>query len=183
MDFLTSKRFITAALVFLVVVNAALLGVLWWQHSCRQAYPRFHEGGRFNREAQFTGPLRLSESQATSFRTLRQAHFQQVMPEMQAIALLKKQLLEVSLAEKPDAKKIAGIASAIGARQATIERLQASHFSELAKICSPLQRDSLKTVLERIAMRRLSNRAERGRGHYPEGRGRWDAPLPVGPGR
>ncbi len=183
MDFLTSKRFITAALFFLVVLNASLLGVIWWQNSCRPLHPHFGPGGRFNRESPFTGPLGLSESQASSFRTLRQAHFQKVMPEMQAIGLLKKQLVEESLAEKPNATKIEALAAEIGTRQATIERQQAIHFSELSRVCSPAQRDSLKNVLERVSMRRVSNRSERWRERGPQGREDDRPPMPPGAGR
>ena len=79
---------------------------------------------------------------------------------MQAIALLKKQLLEESLNDKPDTQKIDSLADSIGSRQATIERELAAHFHELAKICKPEQRDSLKKVLEHVATRKLSNRKE-----------------------
>ena len=160
MDFFTSKRVISTALVFLVVLNVTLLSLLWWQHTRRHEPGAGAFGRQFNHQPSFTEPLALSESQTVSFRKLRQEHFQKVWPEMQAIALLKKQLLEESLNDKPDTQKIDSLADSIGSRQATIERELAAHFHELAKICKPEQRDSLKKVLEHVATRKLSNRKE-----------------------
>ena len=97
MDFLTSKRFITTALVFLVVLNVTLLGLLWWQgtHNPFQSSPASMR--EFNRHPSFTAQLGLTDAQALIFRNLRQEHFRKVAPEMEAITQLKKQLLDESL--------------------------------------------------------------------------------------
>lgn len=49
MDFLSSKRFVTTALVLLVILNITLMGVLWWQNYVNQRYQsveitRFYSG-------------------------------------------------------------------------------------------------------------------------------------------
>lgn len=161
MNFLSSKRLVTTALVLLTVLNMALLGVLWWQNIRRPAPVQVTITRQFSRQMSFTEPLTLNESQTVSFRNLRKEYFLKVRPEMQAIALLKKQLVEESLKDQPDTKKIEAMANSIGSRQATIERELALHFHELAKVCTPAQRDSLKTLLDRIATRRGSNRNDR----------------------
>ena len=170
MDFMTSKRFITAALVFLVVLNMTLLGVLWWQntHSPFQGSPTSTR--EFNRHPSFTAQLGLTEAQALSFRNLRQKHFRKVAPEMEAITRLKKQLLDESLRAKPDSKKIAMLAESIGTNQAAIERELALHFNALAKVCTPEQRNALQKVLERLSARRLFGRNERWENSPPPGR-------------
>ncbi len=171
MDFMTSKRFITTALVFLVVLNITLLGMLWWQNTNRPFQGSPISAREFNRHPSFTAQLGLTEAQALSFRNLRQEHFRKVAPEMEAIAQLKKQLLDESLRAKPDAKKIAILAESIGTNQATIERELALHFNALAKVCTPEQRNGLKKVLERFATRRYFGRNERGENNPPPRRG------------
>jgi Spy/CpxP family protein refolding chaperone len=153
MNFFTTKRLVATAFVLLAVLNITLLGMLWWQ-STNDPRPR---GGHYNRQLFFTRQLSLNESQTASFDQLRQEHFRKVEAEMQAMGLLKKQLIEESLQERPDTKKIEAIAVSIGSHQTVIEQKMALYFHELSKVCTPEQRDSLKIVLERVATRRHHN--------------------------
>jgi Spy/CpxP family protein refolding chaperone len=160
MDFLASKRVVTIVLAFMVMLNVTLLGVVWWQNTNR-AMPKEMAMGHHNRQLALTRQLDLDKSQTISFEKLRQEHFLEVGPEIQAISLLKKQLIDESLQEKIDAAKITAITENIGSHQASIERKLALHFHELFKVCRPEQRDSLKIILQRIATRRHHhNRAQ-----------------------
>ena len=159
MNVLASKRLVTAALILLGVCNVTLLGVLFWQSSCKvRTIPG---GNRFGSHAAFVESLTLSKSQALSFRQLRQQHFIKVRPEMERIVLLKQQLVEESVKEYPDNKKLETIASSIGNLQVTLERELALHFHELAKVCRPAQRDSLKQVLNQITAHKHAMRMNR----------------------
>lgn len=159
MNVLASRRLVTAALVLLAVCNVTLLGMLFWLNRCNmQGQPG---AGRFGAHQPFVESLALSKSQALSFRQLRQQHFMKVKPLMGSIALLKQQLVEESLKENPDNKKIETIASTIGNHQVTIERELALHFHELAGVCTPAQRDSLKQVLNQITAHRQTMRMNR----------------------
>ena len=172
MDFLTSKRFLTTALLLLVVLNVTLIGMLWHQSTHRP------EHRPDNHQFSFAGQLALSESQTASFSKLRQEHFLKVRPEMQAIAVLKKQLIDESLKEKPDVQKIEQLAATIGSHQALIERELALHFHELSKVCKPEQRDLLKEMLNRIATRKFSGRKARWENPPPPPReDGWSAPV------
>ncbi|NTV05485.1 MAG: periplasmic heavy metal sensor [Chlorobiaceae bacterium] len=156
MNFLTSKRLVTTALVLLALLNITLLGFIWWQNTDRMvAGPgaRNHQ----HRQFFFTRQLALNRSQTVSFDRLRQEYFLKIRPDMQAISMLKRELIEESLQEKADTGKITVIAENIGTRQAIIERELALHFHELAKVCTPEQRDSLKAVLERFTSRKRFN--------------------------
>lgn len=157
MNFFTTKRLVATAFVLLAVLNITLLGMLWW-HTANGPRPR---GGHYSRQLFFTRQLALNESQTASFGKLRREHFRKIEAEMQTIGLLKKQLIEESLQERPDTKKIDSIAVSIGSRQTTIEQKMALYFHELAKVCRPEQRDSLKIVLERISTRRHHNNREK----------------------
>ena len=156
MNFFTTKRLVATAFVLLALLNVTLLGILWWQNA-NGPQPR---AGHHNRLLFFARQLALNESQTASFGKLRQEHFLKVEAEMQAIGLLKKQLIKESLQEEPDAKKIETIAVNIGSRQAAIEEKMALYFHELAKVCTPEQRDSLQIVLERVSTRRHHNNSE-----------------------
>ena len=168
MNFFTTKRLITTAFVLLVLLNGTLVSVLWMQNT-RRPEPGF--GGRqFNHENFLERQLDLNEPQKISFEKLRQEHFQKVRPEMEAIVILKKQLIAESLKDNPDAKQSDSLVSAIGVHQAVIERELVLHFHQLAKLCTPEQRGRLKEVLEKIATRKM----------YHGGKGRWgEAPPSV----
>jgi hypothetical protein len=158
MNLLTSKKFVTTALILLVLLNVTLLGVLWWQNMVKSESRHVTITRQINRQLSLSGPLALSESQSASFQKLRKEHFEKVLPEIEAINGQKKIIIEESLKDQPDIKKIEALASSIGIHQATMERELAAHFHELSKICTPEQRDSLKTILEHISTHNLPNR-------------------------
>jgi Spy/CpxP family protein refolding chaperone len=166
MNFFTSKRLITTAFVLLVLFNITLLSALWLQNTRRPEPP---PGGHpFNHENFFSRALDFNESQTISFEKLRQEHFLKVRPEKEAIAPLKKQLVEESLSDNPDTKKTDSLVAAIGVHQAAIERELVLHFHQLSKLCTPEQRGKLKEVLENMATRRMHG-----------GKGRWSENPPA----
>ncbi len=160
MNVLTSKRLIKTAFALLVVLNVALLSVVWWQnaHRSRAAMPHRPFGSRINRLQQ---PLKLSASQNTAFQQLRRDHFLKVRPEMENIASLKAALVEEALKAQPDTKKIDTLAAAIASHHRVIEHELALHFHELAKLCTPEQRDSLQAVLTRMTAHKHTRNMQR----------------------
>ncbi len=160
MNILDSKRLVTTALVLLAVLNVTLLATLWWRESSR-LLPGTESVIHHKKRVSLTRQLGLNESQTVSFDRLRKEHFRKVKADMQAIALLKKELVNEALQEKPDTIKIERIAGTIGSRQSVVERQLAFHFHELSTVCTPEQRDSLRIILERIAARKRPDRSER----------------------
>ncbi len=153
MNVFTSKRLITTAFVLLVLLNGALLSVLWMQNTRR---PETRPGDlQFNHDNFFAKQLDLNEPQTISFEKLRQEHFQKVRPEMETIATLKKQLVVESLKDEPDPKTTESIVAAISVHHAAIERELALHFHQLSTLCTPEQRGRLKEVLENMAKRKI----------------------------
>jgi Spy/CpxP family protein refolding chaperone len=161
MDFLTSKRFVTVILVILVVLNVTLLGILWQQNIHNPGLRPVRITRQYSRHFYLSGPLSLSEEQSVRFREIRNAHFRKVMPDLQAMAKLKKELIAESVKEKPDTSKIVSIAGSIGTLQTSMEKELATHFHELALVCTPAQRDSLRKMLEQIATRKIRTGKER----------------------
>ncbi|UWX57920.1 periplasmic heavy metal sensor [Chlorobaculum sp. MV4-Y] len=167
MDFLSSKRFVTTALVLLAILNVTLLGVLWWQNFVSSSYrsveiTRFYSG---------TSPhggskLDLTDQQKTAFRKLRQEHFRKTMPAVQKIIEFKEEMISEAVKPNPDQTKIAAIADSLGKRQSWLEKALALHFHELAALCTPAQRDSLEKLLSNIYTVRYQKMSSwRGRPH------------------
>lgn len=157
----TSNRLVTAALILLVILNVTLLSVLWWQNSHRREPRPVRVTREVSRQVFFRFPLSLTEEQARSFQELRREHFQKVRPRIEAIGALKEELMEESFSETPDTSRISALSTALGEEQARIERELANHFHELAAVCTPAQRDSLKAALGQLTSRRIIMRQER----------------------
>ena len=183
MDFLSSKRFVTTALVLLVMLNVTLMGVLWWQNFVNKSY-RSVEVTRFYSN---NGPrggieLTLTDQQKEAFRKLRQEHFRKTMPSVQKIIAFKKELISEAVKPNPDKAKLSAIADSIGHRQAAIEKDLALHFHELASLCTPAQRDSLQKMLNNIyTVRYQKMNSWRGRPHRDNGRDDRRGPFPPPP--
>ncbi|NTV68139.1 MAG: periplasmic heavy metal sensor [Chlorobaculum sp.] len=173
MDFLSSKRFVTTALVLLVVLNMVLIGVLWWQNFVTRSYrsvevTRFYNGGPGG-----SADLVLNDKQKEAFMRLRKEHFQKSMPTVQKIIDFKKALIAEAVKPAPDKNKLSAIADSIGHRQAFLEKDLALHFHELALLCTPAQRDSLQKFLGNIyAVRFQKMNSWHGRPHRDRVRGR-----------
>ena len=153
MDFLSSRRFISIVLVILVALNLVLLGTLWWQNTLT---PQKNEkvvttSKDQNKRSLFEKELDLTDEQSRQFKTLRHQHFQGTLPALVAISGLKRQLIHEAVKTEPDTLAIKALAQRIGSQQAIIEYRLAWHFNGLSKVCTPEQRDSLQSVLEKVA--------------------------------
>jgi len=185
MDFLTSKRFITAALVFLALLNITLLGVISWQNFFSKNFRSLEVRESYTRSFSPDPEPAFSPAQRSQFMKLRRENLVRSMPELKKIVTLKKQLIDEAVKTSPDTARIAMIADQIGRQQALLDRGLAMHFHELSNLCTPAQRDSLKAFLGQIYSRRYERRTqwtrEIGPADGPGGPGRrhpHDHPLP-----
>jgi Spy/CpxP family protein refolding chaperone len=169
MDFLSSKRLVTIALVVLVMLNITMLGVFWWQNIATRSVRSVEVTQYYSRNVHSGTELTLNEKQKAEFTKLREQHFRNTMPEVQKIIALKKELINEAVKPDPDKTKLGSIADSIGKRQSKIEKDLANHFHELAELCTPAQRDSLGTLLSNIYTMRYQRSAVV-RGGPPDGR-------------
>jgi uncharacterized membrane protein len=167
MDFLSSKRFVTTALVLLIILNATLMGVIWWQNFVNKSYRSVEVTRIYSSNPPGAGSeLTLNDQQKAAFMRLRQEHFRKTMPAVQKIIDFKKALIAEAVKPNPDKTKLSAIADSIGHRQAWLENDLALHFHELAALCSPAQRDSLQKMLSNIyTVRYQKMNSWRGRPH------------------
>jgi hypothetical protein len=157
MDFLTSKRFVTTALVLMAILNVTLLGVLWWQNIFSKNFHSLEVRESYTRSISPDPDDGFSPAQKVQFRTLRREHFRKSMPEIRKIVVLKQQLIDEAVKTSPDTARIALIADQIGRQQATLDRGLAMHFHQLSNLCTPAQRDSLKAFLGKVYTRRYEH--------------------------
>jgi len=155
MDFLTSKRFVTIALVLLGILNITLLGVLSWQNFLSRNFRSIEVREYYSRSSSPDPELSFSPQQLKQFRSIRREHFRKSLPEIQKIVALKKELIDEAVRPVPDTLKIGLIADRIGKQQAQLERGLALHFHELSSLCTPAQRDSLKAFLGHVYSRKF----------------------------
>ena len=152
MDFLSSKRFISITLAILIVLNLALLGTLWWQNV--KAPTKNEKAVKALKDTKkqsfFEKELNLTDEQSKEFNALRQQHFQGTLPALVTISSLKRKLIQEAIKTDPDTLEIKVLAERIGSLQAVIEYRLAWHFNGLSNVCSPEQRDSLQSVLEKV---------------------------------
>lgn len=181
MDFLSSKRFVTTALVLLAILNVILLGVLWWQNFVNTSY-RSVEITRFYHDNGHRGvELDLTDQQREAFLRLRREHFRKTMPAVEKIIAFKKEMISEAVKPNPDQKKLAAIADSLGQRQSWLEKDLAIHFHELAALCTPAQRDSLEKLLNNIyTIRYQKMNAWKGRAHR-DNRDGGHGPMPPPP--
>ncbi len=154
MDFLTSKRFVTTALVLLGILNVTLLGVLCWQNFLSRNFRSIEVREYYSRSSSQDPEMSFSPEQRTQFMNLRREHFRKSLPEIQKIVELKKELIDEAVKPAPDTSKISLIADRIGKQQARLERGLALHFHEMSSFCTPAQRDSLKAFLGHVYSRK-----------------------------
>jgi hypothetical protein len=180
MDFLSSKRFVTTALVLLIILNTTLMGVIWWQNFVTKSYRSVEVTRIYSGIGPHGGTeLTLNDQQKADFMRLRQEHFRKTMPAVQKIIDFKKALISEAVKPNPDKAKLSAIADSIGHRQAWIENDLALHFHELAALCSPAQRDSLQKMLTNIyTVRYQKMNSWRGRPHRDNDRDDRRGPFP-----
>lgn len=182
MDFLTSKRFVTTALVVLVMLNITLLGVIWWQNVVVKNFRSVSVTTYYSRNFASGPELSLTENQKSVFSRLQREHFNQTRPEVIQIVALKKELVKEAFKTTPDTAKISLLVNQIGIHQSIIERSIALHFHELAKICNPAQRESLQVILGHIYTRKYEHSLFRGNGRaHMRPHGDYPAGMPPPP--
>jgi hypothetical protein len=157
MDFLTSKRFVTTALVVLAILNVSLLGVLWWQNIFSRNFRSVEVREYYTRSASPNPEEIFSPEQRKQFRNMRREHFSKNVTEIRKIVALKQELIDEAVKTNPNTARIETIADSIGRQQALLDRNLAMHFHELSTLCTPAQRDSLKAFLGKVYSRRFEH--------------------------
>jgi Spy/CpxP family protein refolding chaperone len=143
----------------LVLLNVFSLGALWMG---RPKGPQHgpHERGRMG---QFMAKeLHLSDEQAAQFKSLWEAHKEEVNKAQDNIGSLRKQRLEALLLSQPDSSQLQLLAQQIGQEQTRVEGLLSQHYFRLWAICNETQRKELPKVFGEMMKRKGDRGGRRG---------------------
>lgn len=153
MDIFTKKRSTSWIIILLVLLNFFTLAMLWYSHLRQPALPPPPPGGGERPAAVqhfLERELGLTEEQSQKFKKMREKHFFQSKAILDESHQLKERINAELFASVPDAAKVERLAAEIGEKQADLEKLRFSHFSDLMSECEPGQRERFKSLLHEL---------------------------------
>lgn len=149
MNYFSTQRVITWTILLLILLNLSTLALLWLARFQKPAVPPPKDGDRAT-EQFLQQELGLTDEQARQFEELRQQHFEQSKPVVDAMQQLKRELLEEVFASAPDQETMQNLAAEIGTNQAALETLRYRHFLELKSLCQPDQAQKFRALFHEI---------------------------------
>ena len=153
MDIFTKKRSTTWIIILLILLNFFTLAMLWYSHLRRPPLPPPPPGGGERPAAVLhflERELGLTEEQSQKFKQLREKHFFQSKAILDESHQLKERINAELFASVPDAAKVGRLAAEIGEKQADLEKLRFSHFSDLMSECRDGQKEKFKNLLHEL---------------------------------
>lgn len=158
MDFITRQRFLTFAIIILVLLNLFSLGAIWILQSKRKPLlPPFQGLDRRGREGNVVEflhrELNLTEEQVKGLKVLRQKFDQERRFLENEILETRRELVEESFRPDPDSVKAEKLASKIGENQILLERLLFDHFVKMKSLCTSEQSEKFDSLIHEILHR------------------------------
>ena len=157
MDFITRQRFLTIAIVALVLLNLFSLGGIWILQSGRrssiQGPVHDRHGGKGNIVEFLSEELKLTDEQVKAFKAVRQDLDQGRRFLEREILEARRELVEESFRPNPDSTKVELLASKIGDNQILLEKLLFDHFVNMKSLCTPEQSRKFDSLLHEILQR------------------------------
>ena len=103
--------------------------------------------------------LGLSDKQEVRMLELRQAFFRQSTGVRQELFRLQHDLAFESLQERPDEHKISALTEQIGRQHAQLATIESRHLSELTKVLSRKQIETMLNMREEFRSRHFKGRS------------------------
>ena len=153
MDYFTKHNFLVAAIVVLIVVNLATIGMIFFNgpgfHTFNGPRPGMMEqpppGGKF-----FEDVLRLSDEQKAKFSQLRDEHFAQVKGLIDNSLKAKDDAFNELMKENPDKQKVDSLFEVSGKLQIQLDKLTFEHFVKLKALCTKEQLPAFNKLLNEL---------------------------------
>lgn len=143
MAIFTKERVMNGGIIFLVIVNVTILGILGKLFLTRPPAPA--PAQRFLQDE-----LQLTEAQIQRVEELKRLYQGKMKPLDDDIRALKEAMMEEVFLSSPDTQKVDQLAAAIGARQAELERLRFQHFLALKSLFQREQTEKFRTLIQDI---------------------------------
>lgn len=130
-------------MIFLAVLNVALLVFIWLGHNRLAQKPR--QGGMRVLEER----LQLNEEQKQRLNQLRDEHFKNMEGLRVASQAARKELHSL-WAETNASDKVTELSQRIGTIHAAIEKANYNHFAQIRAICSPEQQKIFDGLIQDV---------------------------------
>ena len=149
MDIFAQKRFMTWAIIILVILNLSALATMLFFVYPKPLPPPPPPQERGQEEVQYflKKELNLSEEQAKQFRELGEQHNMQSRSVQNETHRFKREIMDELFASQPDTVKVERLANEIGIKEAEKEKLLFHHFMDLASVCDQEQKEKFKALI------------------------------------
>lgn len=162
--------------VLLVLVNTAMLALLWFSHKAeKKLIPAANVKDFLIKE------LALNEQQKKQFEALRSVHFATVQKINKQTKDLRDRFFENISKTETDSALILSLAKQISEKEAMKEQTTLYHFRQLRGILTSGQQQKFDSVIKEVLQRMGRPPGPPGRGGPPLGHGQYHNPSPGGP--
>ena len=157
MDFITRQRFLTIAIIVLVLLNLFSLGAIWILQSGRRPFLQppvhYHREGKGNIVEFLSEELKLTDEQFKEFKAIRRDLDRGRRFLECEILETRRELVEESFRPNPDSTKAEFLVTKIGENQILLEKLLFDHFVKMKSLCTPEQSEKFDSLMHEILQR------------------------------
>lgn len=153
MDIFKQKRFLGFVVALLVVLNAALLTLLWLGRPANRpglAGGREMQKDRPPMEQMLRKELGFDDQQIQTYLELREKHQQQFVKLNSQLQQIKKQMFDQVFEENPDSVLSAELLDKSVQLQQQIDRITYAHLLALKDLCKADQQGQLKKLVAEV---------------------------------
>jgi periplasmic protein CpxP/Spy len=155
MDYFTKHKFLVAAIVILIVVNLATIGIVLFTprlpgmpNDMKQGMPAPPQGMKF-----FEDELRLTEDQKATFIKLRDEHFAKVKDVIDNMWAAKENAYHELMQDNPDKNKVDSLFEVSGKLQIQLDKMTFEHFAKLKSLCTKDQLPAYNKLLHGLTQK------------------------------
>jgi len=153
MDIFKQKRYLTIAVIILLLMNLTTLTLLWIGRPEGHKPPR-DRGKPVDDRAWVQELLQqqrgFDENQVGQYLKLRAGHRSQARKLEAEIQKLKKEMFDEVLKENPRPTLSDSLLALVQDRQVRLEKITFQHFLDLKNLCRPEQQDQLKILMHEV---------------------------------
>ncbi len=159
MDLFKKTRFLGLLVFLLIILNTALLALIWVNRMKPPIHPPRHPqhrpGGEDSGDVRFflEAELGFDESQTEEYLLLQRRHREQVEKLSREIRVIKKEMFDEVLMENPQATVSDSLLNLSLEIQAGIERLTFQYFLDMKELCEPDQQEKLQMLMHELFRR------------------------------
>ena len=154
MDYFTKHKFLVAAIVVLIIVNLATIGIILFNphkwgtpNGMKPGMPPPQGMKFFEDELQFNG------EQKVTFNKMRDEHFAQVKGLIDGMRKAKDEGYHELMQDNPDKTKVDSLFEVSGKLQVQLDKMTFEHFVKLKSLCTKEQLPAYNKLLQELTQK------------------------------